>query len=146
MSDAEKATPSGEDTALEKRARELLRESAARVDASTRSRLARARATAVEAAKGEDRSRRGYWVPAGALAAAAAIAFLAWSARERAPEPQVAENVIDDVTETPSGAGSHAQSPLDDLEILATNESFEVLEDLEFFAAIDLDDAGADIG
>lgn len=132
----------GSETALETRAREMLRASAERLDGATRSRLARARAAAVEAARGESRSRIGFWLPAGTLAAAAAVAFLAWSARERSPEPQLVQNV----TDNPANGNGSAQSPLDDLEILATNESFELLEELEFYAAIDLDDAGAGIG
>jgi len=131
----------GNETALETRARELLRESADRLDGNTRSRLARARAEAVEAARGENRAGSGFWLPAGALAAAAAVAFLVWSARERSSEPQLTDNRAG----IPSAVDGSAQSPLDDLEILATNESFELLEELEFYAAIDLE-AAADIG
>jgi hypothetical protein len=136
------AAAPGDESALERRARELLRESTDRLDGRTRSRLAGARAAAVEAARGGRGFRFGFWVPVGTLAAAAAIAFLTWSAREHSPGPQFADNQ----REAPPGLDGGAPSPLDDLEILATHESFELLEELEFYAAIDLDDAGAGIG
>jgi hypothetical protein len=134
--------PASAETALERRARELLRASADRLDGNTRSRLARARAEAVDAARGGERARIGFWLPAGTLAAAAAVAFLVWSARERSQEPRLADNPV----VNPPGLDGGAPSPLDDLEILAANESFELLEELEFYAAIDLDDTNADIG
>jgi hypothetical protein len=102
--------------AFEKRARELLEESTQRLDGRVRSRLTQARFAAVEEAR---RARHPFawrtWVPAGALAAAAVLAVVLWNGQ--ATQPPVA-----------SGAPS-----LDDLEIVAGGENFELLENLDFY-------------
>jgi len=104
--------------AFERRAQELLEESTERLDGRVRSRLTQARSAAIEAAR---KSRRGVawrtWIPAGALAGAAALAVFLWNG---APQPAA----------TPTLA---VHSSLDDLDIMVTNESFELLEELEFY-------------
>lgn len=100
-----------------RRAGEHLR-SEAQIDAATRSRLAAARATALEAARPR---RRSAWllVPAGALASAALVALL--------------------LTRTPStppddGVNAVATTALYDLELLADADAWAIGEeaDLEF--------------
>jgi len=118
--------------AFERRAQELLEESTERLDGRVRSRLTQARSAAIEAAR---KSRRGVawrtWIPAGALAGAAALAVFLWSGAPQSPA-------------TPTLA---VHSSLDDLDILVTNESFELLEDLEFYEWVASGDAdGATIG
>jgi hypothetical protein len=110
---------------MEKRAQELLQASVDGLDGHIRSRLTQARSAAVDEAQ---KSRSPFsWrtvVPAGALAGAAALAFVLWSGAPRAPAP--------------------ALHSLDDLDLIVTSESFELLEDLEFYewvAATDTDAA-----
>lgn len=103
-------------TAFEQRTRALLRDSAEGLDGATRSRLARARAAALEA-----RAPRGGWLrfrylaPAGAMAAAVLVTVLFIG---RGPQP---------VNEVAGGA-------LDDMELLADADAFELSQenDLEF--------------
>jgi hypothetical protein len=118
---------------FERRTRELLHESVAQLDASTRSRLTQARFAAVETA----RRRRGAvsplaawrgWMPLGG-AAAAVLAVLVWSGGwERGVSP-----------DRPFGAQDAAQvgSPFDDLDLIAADESMEMMEELEFYAWLD---------
>jgi len=112
---------------FEKRTRELLEESTQRLDGRVRSRLTQARFAAVEEAR---RSRHSSawrtWVPAGALAAAAVVAVVLWTGQ---PAPPAAPGV----------------QALDDLEIVAGGESFELLENLDFYEWVDTQGA-ADIG
>jgi hypothetical protein len=100
---------------FEKQARELLEESTQRLDGRVRSRLTQARFAAVEEAR---RSRHSStwrtWVPAGALAAAAVLAVVVWNGQ---PAP-------------PASLGVQS---LDDLEIVAGGENFELLENLDFY-------------
>jgi hypothetical protein len=114
------------------RSRELLEESTERLDGRVRSRLTQARSAAIEEAR---RSRHGFawraWIPAGALAGAAALAVFLWSGAPQSPET--------------SPIAVHGS--LDDLDIIVTDESFELLEDLEFYEWIAVDEAnGASIG
>lgn len=104
--------------ALEAKARRLFAESLSGLDGHTRSRLARARAAAVEAASKRCRS---VWltpprlVPLGGVAAAALAAALIWQGPGtsiRPVEPTLA----------------------DDLDILVDGEDLELYEDLEFYA------------
>jgi hypothetical protein len=92
-----------------------------------RSRLTQARSAAVEAA----RSSRGVvgwrtWAPAGALAGAAALAIFLWNG---APQ-------------SPGTSTSAVHSSLEDLDIMITDESFELLEELEFYEWVALEDGG----
>jgi hypothetical protein len=114
-----------EPTPLERRAEELLRASADALDGNIRSRLTQARSAAVEEAR---KSRAPFirtLIPAGALAGAAALAFLLWHGAPQAPGP----------------ASLH--SSLDDLDLIVTSESFELLEDLEFYEWVAATDADA---
>jgi len=113
---------------MERRARELLDESTERLDGRVRSRLTQARSAAVEEAR---RAQRRFawrtWIPAGAVAGAAALAVFLWSGAPHSPG-------------TPALA---VHSSLDDLDIMVTNESFELLEDLEFYEWVASGDADA---
>jgi hypothetical protein len=117
---------------FERRARELLDESTERLEGRIRSRLTQARSAAVDEAR---KPRLGVawraWIPAGALAGAAALAVFLWSGAPHSP-----------------GAPALAvHSSLDDLDIMVTNESFELLEDLEFYEWVASGDAdSASIG
>lgn len=129
-----------EDKEFERRTREQLQAGADGLDAHIRSRLTQARFAAVEEAR-KSRFSLAWrtWVPAGSLAAVAVLAIVLWSGRP-ADEPATL------IAAVPASAG--VQSPIDDLELLAATESFELLEDLEFYAWVDGEpDAGvADVG
>jgi anti-sigma-K factor RskA len=108
---------SEEGTPFEKRTREVLEESAARLDGRTLSRLTQARHAALEKAHRPSRQGWRLLVPAGA-AAAAAVVVLTSLGPEKPGQTIVA-----------------AQNPLEDLEILADADApdFEDSEELEFY-------------
>ena len=110
----------GAEEAFAARAKQLFDESVAGLDAETRSRLNRAR----QAALGELRSDRPAWVqwaPAAGVATAAVVAVVLW-------------------TGMPSVDELAAEASAADFEILLTEDSFEMLEDLEFYSWIDLNE------
>ena len=67
------------------------------------------------------------WVPAAGVAAAAVVAVVMWTG--------------DPPTDVLTPASANA-----DIEILLTEDSFEMLEDLEFYSWIDLDEASDEPG
>jgi hypothetical protein len=103
-------------TPFERRASQLLRESADSLDAATRSKLTRARHAALE-----NISARPAWLdlrvlaPGGAVAAAAVVAMLLWTS----------------VVHRPTGDTGGA---LDDIELLADADAYEISQesDLDF--------------
>ena len=103
-------------TPFEKRAREILEESTAKLDGRTLSRLTQARHAAQEAKP--SRSRWMNFAPAGAVASVAVLAVVLWSGK---------------------GAGDLAipqAAQADDMELLADGEAPDftiVAEDLEFY-------------
>lgn len=119
--------------AIVERSKQLFDASVRGLDGETRSKLARARARAVEAA---ERRSGSFWplrawpvVPAGAVAAGALAFALIWSS----PEAPV---------------GIDRASMISDLDILLDGESLELFEELEFYAWLleqpELADADAD--
>jgi len=116
---------------LADKAHELFDESVQALDAQTQSRLNRGRQRALA----ELDSRAGFrtpskWVPAAGVAAVAVFAVVLWSGKPP----------VDEIS--PPATTS-------DLEILLNQDSFEMLQDLEFYSWIDLDaelDAGANVG
>jgi hypothetical protein len=106
-----------EDT-LEKRTREVLEESTARIDGRTLSRLTQARHAALGQLQRPLRQRWYAWLPAGVAAAVAVLAVVMWSGTDQKADPLT-------VNET----------QLDDLEIVADADApdFADGEDLEFY-------------
>ncbi len=96
---------------FEERARRLFREQAESLDGATRSRLAQARARALE--RQERPATFWPWLSAGAVAAVAGVTAVA-------------------VLQT-----RDATLPLEDLDVLMADESLELLEDLEFYLWLD---------
>src|SRR5262245_14775510 len=99
---------------FEKKTRELLDESAARLDGRTLSRLTQARHAALDQLQQPLRRRWNLFLPAGAAAAAAVLAVVMWS---RGPQ------AID------------SANPVDDMDILADSDApdFADGEELEFY-------------
>ena len=108
-----------EDTFSEK-AKAAFDESVDNLDGETRSRLNRGR----QAALAEIDTKRSAWIqwaPAGGVAAAALLAVVLWTG-----------NPAVDELASPAMAA--------DIEILLTEDSLEMLEDLEFYSWIELSD------
>ena len=115
---------------LQARARELFDDSVERLDAATLSRLNQGRQRALrEVHVTGPAGQWARWVPAGGLAAAAVVAVMVW---QGAP-----------VEDTAPAAGSAA-----DFEILLSEDSLDMLEDLEFYSWIDTAnlEPGGDVG
>lgn len=110
------------DDEFAERARTLFEQSVEELDANTLSRLNRGRQAALaELEKGAASGIRfGQWVPAAGVAAAAVVAVVLWN--NELPVDPIA--TPEDVT---------------DFEILLAEDSFEMLEDLEFYAWMDLE-------
>lgn len=108
------------DKALADKAKQLFDESVESLDGQTRSRLNRGRQAALdELAAG--RPVWVQWAPAAGVAAAAVFAVVLWTGIQP----------VDELTPQASAA---------DIEILLTEDSFEMLEDLEFYSWIELDE------
>lgn len=109
---------------LEGRSRELFNDSVERLDARTRSRLNQARQRALaEMNKG---SARRHWLgaPLGGLAAAALIALILIRTGGEAPSVE------------------NAGAMLDDFDIVADADNFELIQDVEFYSWLaDQDDS-----
>jgi len=103
-----------EKSALEAGTREAYRDSLEGIDAATRSRLTQARHRALQELP-KRRSRAVRWLPAGAVAAAALMAWVL-------------------VSTGPTGLSQPEQA---DIEILLAEDELEMFEDLEFYAWID---------
>ena len=99
------------------------------LDGATQARLNQGRQKALaEIASGTGYGRWNQWVPVAGVAAAAVFAVVLWRG-----SPQV------DVLVPPSAVS--------DFELLLDTDEFEMLEDLEFYSWIDIDDdAGANVG
>lgn len=113
------------DRAFADQARKLFDESVEALDGQTRSRLNRGRQAALE----ELTSGTPVWVqwaPAAGVAAAAVVAVVLWTGNPP----------VDELTPGASVA---------DFEILLAEDSFEMLEDLEFYSWIDLDEDADEI-
>lgn len=102
---------------FEQRSRELFHDSVGRLDARTRSRLNQARQQALDELK--KGSVRRYWLaaPLGGLAAAVLIAVLLMSGRHTSAPTQ-----------------ESAALPLDDFDIVADADHFELIQDVEFYS------------
>ena len=113
------------DKAFAEKAKQLFDESVAGLDGQTRSRLNRGRQAALDALK-TGRPVWRQWAPAAGVAAAAVVAVVLWTGNPP----------VDELTPEASAA---------DFEILLTEDSFEMLGDLEFYSWIDLDEDADEI-
>jgi hypothetical protein len=114
---------------FEMEARRLFDESVQNIDGRTRSRLNRGRQKALaELQQGIGSKILTGWVPAAGVAAAAVVAVMLWSGNQ-------------------SVDGLGQPTTATDFEILLDTDSFEMLEDLEFYSWIDLDaETDANVG
>lgn len=122
---------------FEKRSAQLLRQGSDGLDAHVRSRLTQARFAAVEAA----RRRRNpavwrSWLPLGGMSAAV-LAVLVWSGGWQHQPVGV----------SPARETVQVRSPFDNLDLMTADENLEMIEDVEFYAWLDMQPAadGADI-
>ena len=128
---SEELTPA--EVAFGRHAAELLRESAEALDGRARSRLTQARFVALgELKAGRSTAPRfripGAWLPVGALAAAAVLAIAVWIAQPTAPQ----------------GAVLADASPVEDVELLASNDDPGLYaEDADFYEWADSDENSA---
>lgn len=106
--------------AFAKKAKQQFDESVNRLDGEAQSRLTRARHAAL-AELGNSQPGWTQWAPAVGVAAAAVLAVVLWTG-----------NPVEDDIAGPAVAA--------DMEILLTEDSLEMLEDLEFYSWIDLDE------
>ena len=107
-------------TEFEKRAREVLEASTAKLDGRTLSRLTQARHAALEQGPKPARAWLKTWVPAGATAAAAVLAVMIWTG----PAP-----------DAPATLSAGNGSPFEDLDLLADAPEFVgEADDVEFYA------------
>ena len=100
---------------FEDKARALFEDSVERLDARTRSKLTQARNRALDEVRKSSARRRWIWAPAGGFALAAIVAVVMWSGGGLR-----------------SGGETDALA-LEDIDIVADSESFEMLEDVEFY-------------
>lgn len=107
--------------AMAKRARRLFDESVDALDAATLSRLNRQRHRALAGLEARASARWPLWLPATGVAAAVAMALLLWQQDGVQPLP-------------PAVAAT-------DLDILMAEEELEMLEDLEFYAWLEAEEA-----
>lgn len=116
----------GADSAFVDMAKERFDESVSGLDAETQSRLNRGRQAALAEL---ERAKPAWaqWVPATGMAAAAVVAVVMWSG-----------NPVPEETVVPAVAT--------DMEILLTEDSLEMLEDLEFYSWIDFEEDTASSG
>ena len=119
-----------DDEELQARARALFDDSVETLDAATLSRLNQGRQRALQEIRvAGPAGQWARWVPAGGLAAAAVVAVMVWQGTP--------------VEDTAPAAGSAA-----DFEILLSEDSLDMLEDLEFYSWIDTAnlEPGGDVG
>jgi hypothetical protein len=104
---------------LTARARELFDDSVERLDAATLSRLNQGRQQALQEIRETGTAGQwARWVPAGGLAAAAVVAVVVWQGM-------------------PVEHSAPAAGTATDFEILLSEDSLDMLEDLEFYSWID---------
>jgi len=107
------------------RAGRLLRQQTEELDADIRSRLTRARHRALESAS-RRRAPSPAWISAGATAAVAVLALGLWIGGQ------------------PGGSAEDPTQMAEDMDLLLSEESLELLEELEFYAW--LDEGARDVG
>ena len=98
---------------FEKRTREVLEESTARLDGRTLSRLTQARHAALEQSSRAERERFRLFLPAGAAAAAAVLAVVMWVGR---PGGIIEPTTVDDIDMMADADASAIAESGDDLE------------------------------
>lgn len=113
------------DEALTQRARALFDDSVSELDGHTCSRLNKGRQQALTAARADDTRSLRRLLPAAAAGAAAVAALLVWTGLDPVDEP----------------GGKIAAT---DLELLLEQENLDMIEDLEFYSWMDIDDEATD--
>jgi hypothetical protein len=113
---------------LERRSRAAFDRSVESLPASTRSRLARARAKALEGIRHRPLRWSSNWIPAGAAAAVAVVGVLMWQGERAGP------------------AADPGLAAFEDLDLVAGADEFDMFEEDGDFYAWAADEAAGDVG
>lgn len=124
------------DNDFESKLSERLRTSSEELDARTRSRLNQARQRALAELPRSRRVAAGWWLPAGAVAAAALFAFILWQGN--IPQP----GGVEFPQEFASSEQSEDSVSLE-MELLLNDGDLEMFEDFEFYVALTDAELGA---
>lgn len=103
---------------LAARAKTVFDDSLEHLDGRTRSRLNQARHAALEAARGPRHPAIRWWLPTGSLAALALVAVIG-------------------VRMLQGGGVTSGNGGVEDLELLTSSDSLELIEDVDFYAWLD---------
>jgi len=114
------------DAVLEQRTRDVFDQHTASLDAHTLSRLNQARQIALNVVRKDKSAAMPRWLmPAGSVAALALVATMTFHfSRSTGVNP------------------APTLSPLEDMEIIASNEDIDLLQDVDFYDSLDSVDAG----
>jgi hypothetical protein len=115
-------SPEQEASRVETRSREVFDDSVTNLDARTRSRLNEARHAALDAARAPQNFSMRWLLPVGSAAALALIVVVAVQ-----------------MTRTPSAVITSAAT-VEDIEIMTSPDSLELIEDADFYASLDSGD------
>jgi len=118
-------SPQQEASRVETRSREVFDDSVTNLDGHTRSRLNEARHAALDVARAPRAFTTRWLIPVGSAVALALIVVVAVQ-----------------VTRTPSAVITSAAT-VDDLEIMVSPDSLELIEDADFYASLDSGDDAA---
>ncbi len=121
--------PEEQSTQLERRARQLFDESVATLDARTLSHLNQARHTAIEAAHKQRVVMPRWLIPAGSMAALMLSAVVTFQ--------YLKVYSHSDSRDT----GTQTVTAMEDMEIIASNEELDLLQDVDFYEWLDTADA-----
>jgi hypothetical protein len=135
MNESDKSGATRDEEHIVREAKALFDQSVQELDAQTLSRLNRGRQAALAEVgkKSGPALSAGQWLPAAGVAAAAVVAVVLWNG----------ETTVEPISSTAS---------VTDFELLLAEDSFEMLQDLEFYAWMELeadtenDDTDANVG
>lgn len=126
MKESDDKNETSDDDLFAQKAKAVFDRSVEGLDGQTQSRLNQSRQAALaELAPGGGISRWSQWVPATGVAAAAVFAVVLWNAGSTV-DPGIPMEAI-------------APAAVNDFEILLDEDSFDMLQDLEFYSWIDID-------
>ncbi len=124
------------DNDFESKLAERLRASSEELDAATRSRLNQARQRALDEFRRSRTTASGWWLPAGAVAAAALFALILWQGNIPRPGGVEFPQEIASIEESVDSVSL-------EMELLLNDGDLEMFEDFEFYVALTDAELGA---